>query len=190
MPICPVHNREMAARTSSKGHPYTVCEEPGCDVICGAGPFSMPATRETMKLRHTAHQAFDPLWKNKLFATRRRAYDWLGNLLGLDEEACHFGKFNSEQCEMAMWYIDQLLGNPVEHVPAPVSDLPSKASRRRARKAAAKAERSKRVSYLLPPPPCRRITPLHQEDERPLSTLETNLFALAVSRALKERKAI
>ncbi|EHM39185.1 hypothetical protein HMPREF0372_03848 [Flavonifractor plautii ATCC 29863] len=44
-----------------------------------------------------AHQAFDPLWKSKRM-TRRAAYAWLSQQMGLPPEKTHIGMFNQEQC--------------------------------------------------------------------------------------------
>lgn len=56
------------------------------------------ATPRTRRARRNAHKVFDQLWlpdKEK----RRKAYAWLREMTGLDEKACHIGKFDFDQCQ-------------------------------------------------------------------------------------------
>lgn len=50
----------------------------------------------TWKMR--AHQAFDPFWQAEGM-TRKQAYQWLADQLGLNQEQCHIGLFDVAQCQ-------------------------------------------------------------------------------------------
>lgn len=79
-------------------------------MVCGSGPYSTPADYETRLSRTKAHREFDPIWESGLFSSRRAAYRWLAEVLGIPEDDCHFGRFDSSQCEEAVWHIRSLLG--------------------------------------------------------------------------------
>ena len=46
-----------------------------------------------------AHDAFDPLWRDKhYFASRSGAYRWLAGKLEIQPHECHIGEFDMETC--------------------------------------------------------------------------------------------
>ena len=45
-----------------------------------------------------AHTAFDPFWQAEGM-TRKQAYQWLADQLGLNQEQCHIGMFDVAQCQ-------------------------------------------------------------------------------------------
>lgn len=49
------------------------------------------------RLRHQAHQAFDPLWQEGLLP-RKEAYVLLAKWLGCDPDLAHIGYLNEEWC--------------------------------------------------------------------------------------------
>lgn len=81
-----------------------------CDARIGthqrtANPLGTMAKPELRALRMQAHKLFDPLWKpnhkgdGRSRMSRKEAYTWLRDTLGLDKKDAHIGKFNEEQCE-------------------------------------------------------------------------------------------
>ena len=54
------------------------------------------ASAELRRARKDAHEAFDPLWKSGRMS-RKKAYSWLANKLGVDE--AHMGSMDEEQCQ-------------------------------------------------------------------------------------------
>ncbi len=74
-----------------------------CGAYVGCHPYSWRplgtlANAELRAARIMAHSSFDPLWRNGEFKSRREAYKWLGEKMGLDRDDCHIGNFNLEQC--------------------------------------------------------------------------------------------
>ena len=57
--------------------------------------------KELAGLRIAAHNAFDPIWKNGEMS-RRAAYLWLGDQLGLTVKKCHIKYMNKSQCREVM----------------------------------------------------------------------------------------
>lgn len=75
------------------------CEDCGAAVGCHPGttiPLGRMTDRATRQLRKKAHDAFDPLWKNKLME-RSKAYEWLARQLGIEYEACHISQLSKAQ---------------------------------------------------------------------------------------------
>lgn len=48
--------------------------------------------------KRRAHAAFDPVWRGKSRFTRRAAYEWLADEMGLSAEKTHIGMFDIAQC--------------------------------------------------------------------------------------------
>ena len=68
-------------------------------------PLGRLANAELRKAKIEAHAAFDPLWKAvaerdqiNQFRARNRGYAWLAEMMGMDQEQCHIGKFDAAQC--------------------------------------------------------------------------------------------
>ena len=57
------------------------------------------ANAELRRLRHLAHEWFDPIWQNKLKKSRYNAYSWLSLRLGMNKNYTHMGLFNEEDCK-------------------------------------------------------------------------------------------
>ena len=57
-------------------------------------------TQSTLNARNKAHSAFDPLWKNKTFPTRNKAYQWLSEATGIPLKECHMSLMTKEQAEL------------------------------------------------------------------------------------------
>lgn len=77
-------------------------------------PLGRPADAETRRARSAAHAAFDPLWRDperRRFKTRRQAYRWLAEALGIDEDDCHMGEMSAENARRVIDAVDALL-NP------------------------------------------------------------------------------
>lgn len=49
------------------------------------------------KAKMQAHTAFDPLWREGSMS-RKDAYAWLAEAMGVPNEECHMGMFDVEQC--------------------------------------------------------------------------------------------
>jgi hypothetical protein len=56
---------------------------------------------ELAKARIEAHRSFDVLWRFDLM-TRREAYAWLAEKMGLAIGDCHIGMFDLSQCQQAI----------------------------------------------------------------------------------------
>lgn len=88
-----------------------VCENfPECDSYVGCHPnttipLGRMANKKLRTMKAKAHEYFDPLWKNKVFAkdkslshNRTEAYKWLAEQLNLAESKCHIGLFDVDTC--------------------------------------------------------------------------------------------
>ncbi len=83
-------------------------------------PLGVLANGELRAWKMKAHNAFDPLWKEKLrrrqiergmsykqaFA-RGSGYKWLAEQLGISQGDCHIGMFNVEQCKRVVEICEQ-----------------------------------------------------------------------------------
>lgn len=64
-------------------------------------PLGRLANAELRALKSRVHAAFDPLWQRRLM-TRRQAYRWLADALGIALNECHVGMFDPERCRRAL----------------------------------------------------------------------------------------
>lgn len=55
------------------------------------------ANKELRGWKVQAHKSFDHLWKQKLFESRRKAYEWLEEQMGIKKP--HIGEMDVEQCK-------------------------------------------------------------------------------------------
>lgn len=60
----------------------------------GTIPLGILANAELRKAKSAAHAAFDPLWRNKHFKSRKTAYKWLADKLKINIQQCHIGMFD------------------------------------------------------------------------------------------------
>ncbi len=63
-------------------------------------PLGKMADRDTRSIRSKAHEAFDPIWKNKKKKRKSRnaAYAWLAEQLKIAKEECHISRFDKQRC--------------------------------------------------------------------------------------------
>ena len=98
---CPECGALMILKNSKHGLFWGCSNFPQCKAAHGAHPdgtpLGIPADKATKQARIKAHTAFDGLWKRQGMK-RKRAYRWLQERMGLGEEDCHIGRFNTEQC--------------------------------------------------------------------------------------------
>jgi hypothetical protein len=64
-------------------------------------PLGRLANAQLRKWKRAAHEAFDPLWKSKLF-TRYDAYIWLAEKMRLPLEKTHIGMFDVPECKQVI----------------------------------------------------------------------------------------
>ena len=91
---------------------FWYCEPCGAYVGChkynekqgrdGFQPLGRLANAELRAAKTKAHTLFDPLWKNKHFKSRRKAYAWLANNMQLPIEKTHIGMFTVAQCDQVI----------------------------------------------------------------------------------------
>lgn len=72
----------------------------GCGAYVGChpgtkNPLGYPAGPETRRARSSAHAAFDPIWKGKSLP-RSKAYQWLGEALGIEPGETHISWMDAE----------------------------------------------------------------------------------------------
>jgi hypothetical protein len=65
-------------------------------------PLGRLANAELRYWKKKAHDAFDPLWRERHFLSRHAAYGWLGDQLGLSREETHIGMFGVETCKVVV----------------------------------------------------------------------------------------
>ena len=75
----------------------------------GSLPLGRLANAELRKAKQSAHAAFDPLWHNGCFDSRRDAYKWLAQKLGISRKVCHIGMFDVTQCHMVVSHCNAFL---------------------------------------------------------------------------------
>jgi len=78
---------------------YPICK---AYVGCHKGttvPLGRLADSELRIAKQKAHAAFDVLWKGLPSGTRKKAYAWLAEKMGLAIDKCHIGMFDVDQCE-------------------------------------------------------------------------------------------
>lgn len=81
---------------------FYICDP--CDARVGCHPkTNVPlgrlANASLRRAKSKAHEAFDPLWKLKLFKSRSKAYNWLSTTLAIPPKDCHIGMFDEETCQ-------------------------------------------------------------------------------------------
>ena len=81
-----------------------------CDAYVGCHkgtnkPLGRLANKDLRQAKMKAHIAFDPLWKSKKM-TRREAYIFLANKLGVETKDCHIGMFSIYQCDLTVTICD------------------------------------------------------------------------------------
>lgn len=84
----------------SYGNAY-LCKACNAYVGCHPGtdkPLGRLADAELRKWKERAHNAFDILWKKRIFF-RNDAYKWLAEELNIPLHLCHIGMFDIEQCQ-------------------------------------------------------------------------------------------
>ena len=99
---CPDCGSDMVLRNSRHGKFYGCSKYPNCTATHGAHedgtPLGVPADNETKEARMEAHRIFDMLWKDGPLS-RKEAYQWMQEKMGLSEKEAHIGMFDKEQCE-------------------------------------------------------------------------------------------
>jgi hypothetical protein len=100
----------------SDGGPFYGCSRyPACSGTHGAHadgtPLGVPGDAATKRARREAHAAFDRLWHGGPF-TRRRAYAWLAQVMGITSKQAHIGRFTRLQCREVVRCVRELLGDP------------------------------------------------------------------------------
>lgn len=65
-------------------------------------PLGRLANAELRVQKRFAHAAFDPIWRGKTSFTRRAAYAWLAEEMGLPLEQTHIGMFDVDQCKQVI----------------------------------------------------------------------------------------
>ena len=84
---------------------FYYCGDCNAWVGCHQGsdkPLGRIANAELRSKKIQAHAAFDPLWRegdSKLFKTRKKAYSWLADVLGIEVRRCHIGWFDEKRCD-------------------------------------------------------------------------------------------
>lgn len=63
----------------------------------GTVPLGRLANAELRRAKQAAHAAFDPLWRSREM-TRKEAYRWLADALGISVDNCHIGMFDLDGC--------------------------------------------------------------------------------------------
>lgn len=93
-----VEDTEVYGR--SFGSKCYVCKPCGAWVGCHKGTdkaLGRLANKELRELKHQAHEAFDPLWKEG-YVPRHVAYEILSTAYRLPIEQTHIGMFNEDLC--------------------------------------------------------------------------------------------
>lgn len=76
---------------------YVGCHENGS----GTKPLGRLANAELRALKRAVHVVFDPLWQNGK-QSRKDAYHYLADHLGIPYAECHVGMFDEETCRRAI----------------------------------------------------------------------------------------
>ena len=93
------------------GGQYYRCEPCGAHVGCHPGTetaLGTVANADLRKLRHAAHQMFDPLWKARIrrkcrkWKARAKGYAWLSSSLHIPAALTHIGMFDEATCEQVI----------------------------------------------------------------------------------------
>jgi hypothetical protein len=104
-PVALVDNSEIYRGRSYGGWPFAYwCKD--CDAMVGLHPDTdLPLGTLADKALRTARQQckapFERIWRVLRLKSRKGAYAWLAEQLGIPVAECHFGLFEVEQCERA-----------------------------------------------------------------------------------------
>lgn len=99
-----VENSEIYGGRSYGQWPYAyLCRD--CGARVGLHPMTdIPlgtmADQALREARNASKQPFEMLWRHGAMS-RKQAYRWLAEKMGITAEQCHFGLFNIEQCHKA-----------------------------------------------------------------------------------------
>ena len=92
--------------------PYAwLCLACSACVSCHKGtknPLGRMANKQTRRLRHKAHDAFDPIWQSGLLS-RTDAYNWLAERLNIEPADCHISWLTEEQLKATASYSREYL---------------------------------------------------------------------------------
>jgi hypothetical protein len=109
-PICCYCNKPSKKVTGKDIYPHRkdlhskifyACSNCKAYVGCHGGtdkPLGRLADAKLRRAKNEAHTAFDALWRNRVFITRKQAYTWLSEAMGVTEDLCHIGMFDVDQC--------------------------------------------------------------------------------------------
>lgn len=115
-PICPYCNTFSVPVTGKEIYPHRpdlaykqfyACPK-DCDAYVGCHPESNRplgrlANKGLRQAKSAAHRAFDPFWKGATSTmTRKEAYTWIAEELGIDVKECHIGLFDEAKCNAVM----------------------------------------------------------------------------------------
>jgi ssDNA-binding Zn-finger/Zn-ribbon topoisomerase 1 len=109
---CPECDGRLLRKKAKGDKPFYGCENwPRCRGSHGAhpdgSPLGIPADAETKRMRHAAHEVFDSLWKEGPL-TRKGAYVWMRQALGMTVDEAHIGNFDIATCKRlikAVWEV-------------------------------------------------------------------------------------
>jgi hypothetical protein len=80
------------------------CNDCGAAVGCHSNtrlPLGTMTDAKTRLLRRLAHDAFDPLWRDR-YMKRSQAYGWLARQLNITTENCHISQMSREQLKLVI----------------------------------------------------------------------------------------
>ena len=64
------------------------------------------ATASLRKLRSQVHRLYDPLWREKYFKSRSKAYSWFAKKMQLPASITHVAMFDESQCRKALMLLE------------------------------------------------------------------------------------
>lgn len=118
-PVCPycganavlVHSRVVYGNGRDYGNVWVCSNYPTCDAYVGVHrstnrPLGRLANRRLRNAKMTAHDAFDPIWKEKILS-RSAAYGWLAEQMEIPVEQCHIGMFDVGQCRKVVQVVSR-----------------------------------------------------------------------------------
>lgn len=75
------------------------------------------ANHEMRELKKECHALFDPLWKGKPKASKKRndLYFWLSKKLGISWIDCHFGYFGTDTLKCAKQFLSEIQGKEMKY---------------------------------------------------------------------------
>lgn len=68
----------------------------------GVEPLGRLSNASLRAAKSRAHAVFDPLWRSGRM-TRKQAYAWLAEQLGITVEECHIGDLDEAMCRRVVW---------------------------------------------------------------------------------------